>query len=200
MRRRRNSSGLFPPYRECARRSPFCHRPAISALAENRWITKSVKSCRSASKRTGQRNVYTRAVTKRLHPATPRESFRLAATPPARFCSSARGSRVATSHARWSSGASRLPCSSGTLPLRGRWNSAISHLSLAMKKQQSPADILRNRYRRRMEARGVTYVEPALIRPVDGHGRPLSVAEILRLRFAASVELEQSARLEVASR
>ena len=49
--------------------------------------------------------------------------------------------------------------------------------------KQSPAAILRNRYRRRMEASGETYVEPALVRPVDGHGRPLSVAEILRLRF-----------------
>ena len=49
--------------------------------------------------------------------------------------------------------------------------------------KQRPADILRNRYRRRMEASGETYVEPALVRPVDGHGRPLSVAEILRLRF-----------------
>lgn len=66
--------------------------------------------------------------------------------------------------------------------------------------KQSPADILRNRYRRRMEASGETNAEPPPIRPVDGHGRPLSVAEILRLRFRRLESRPEGRGLEVASR
>jgi hypothetical protein len=46
----------------------------------------------------------------------------------------------------------------------------------------SPAEILRERQRRRMAALGQPYIEPAPTNFTDARGEPLSVAEILRVR------------------
>jgi len=46
----------------------------------------------------------------------------------------------------------------------------------------SPADILRERRRRRLEAEGLAFEEPTPIQFTSGAGRRLSVAEILRQR------------------
>src|SRR5712692_10203417 len=46
--------------------------------------------------------------------------------------------------------------------------------------KQSPADILRERRRRRMEANGETYVEPPPVRLTGDVGRPLTIADVLR--------------------
>lgn len=47
-------------------------------------------------------------------------------------------------------------------------------------RRQSPADILRARRRRRMEANGEVYVEPPPVKRTDDFGRPLTIADILR--------------------
>jgi hypothetical protein len=46
----------------------------------------------------------------------------------------------------------------------------------------SPAEILRERQRRHSAEIGQAYIEPAPINFTDARGRPLSVAEILRVR------------------
>jgi len=46
----------------------------------------------------------------------------------------------------------------------------------------SPADILRERRRRRLQAEGLAFEEPTPIQFTSGTGRRLSVAEILRQR------------------
>jgi len=52
----------------------------------------------------------------------------------------------------------------------------------------SIADVLRERYRRRMEASGQPYVEPPRTNESGVPGRYMSIAETLRQRFNRRVE------------
>ena len=60
--------------------------------------------------------------------------------------------------------------------------------------KQRVADILRDRYRRRMEANGETYVESPAVRLTHNDGRPLTIADVLRAgRYSRSLQADHEA-------
>ena len=60
--------------------------------------------------------------------------------------------------------------------------------------KQTVAEILRDRYRRRMEASGETYVEPPPVMLTHDDGRPLTIADVLRAdRFNRSLRADHEA-------
>jgi hypothetical protein len=63
----------------------------------------------------------------------------------------------------------------------------------------TPADIVRERRRRRLEAEGQPFEEPTPVQLTDGAGRPLSIVDILRQGLQRRREPLQSNPDEVAS-